>query len=114
MVRQETSPRPQSWRDLWQVVNRPRPFDRHPIRVGCTMLLVAYGAIAVFRFEPAHPVFQCIRGAVCGYAVLGVALAPRFTWPALRAYTVGLALLLPLGAAYIDGMLGNDLTQLPL
>jgi len=111
MARRETK---RSWRNFWRVINRPRPFDGHPIRIGCTMLLVAYGAIAVLRHDPAHPEFLCIRGAVCAYAVLGAGLASRFTWPALRAFTVGLALLLPLGAAYIDGTLGNDLTQLPL
>src|SRR2546426_963927 len=82
---------------------RPRPFDPHPIRIGCTMLLVAYGAITVLRHDPSHPEFLYIRGAVCAYAALAAALAPRFTWSALRAFTVGLALLLPLGAAYVDG-----------
>jgi signal transduction histidine kinase len=35
-------------------------------------------------------------------------------WNRLRAYTITLGILLPLGTAYIDGVLGNDLTQLPL
>ena len=114
MPQRETSLVSLGWRDLWEVVNRPRSFDHHPVRLGCSILLIVYGTIAIVRHHPEHPEFLAIRAVVCLYALLGVILAPFFTWNRLRAYTVGLAFLLPLGSAYIDGTLGNDPSQLPL
>ena len=110
----ETTPWPSGWRAFWQLLNRPRPFRHQTIRVACTVLLLAHGAIAWLRNDLHHPEFLWIRVGIALYALLGACLANRLDWPALRAYTTGLAFLLPLGTAYIDGVLGNSLADLAL
>jgi signal transduction histidine kinase len=82
------------------------------VRIACTALLVAYTAIALVRHEPRHPEFALVRGGVCVLALAGICLARRLTWAGLRTYTVALALLLPLGATYVDGVRGHDVPDL--
>lgn len=114
MAPSDASPWPSGWRAVWRLLNRPRPFRHETVRVACMVLLVAHGVIAWLRNDVDHPEFLWIRGGIGLYALLGTCLAHRLDWPALRAYTTGLALLLPLGTAYIDGVLGNSLADLAL
>jgi PAS domain S-box-containing protein len=99
---------------LWALMNLPQPVDPRAMRVACTVLLVTYATIALVRYETGKGEFLMLRLAVCGYAVLGILLSRRVTWYLLRGYTAILALLLPLQAAYIDGMLGNHLSELAI
>ena len=93
---------------MWRLLNTPRPVDPGFMRVGCVVFLVIYGLIAFVRYEESHQAFFWLRLLVCGYAALGIGLARMVTWRRMRAYTVGLAFVLPLQAAYVDGMLGNQ------
>jgi signal transduction histidine kinase len=101
-------------RGFWHLVNRPRSFDHQTVRIVSWTLLVCYGAIAVTRHRADHPEFLLLRLAICLYAIAGVVLAYRFDWRGLRVFTVGLALLLPLNSAYIDGTLGHRLSEVAL
>jgi signal transduction histidine kinase len=78
------------------------------------LLAATYLAMAILRDDPAHPEFALVRGAIAAYAFLGMAVANRLRFPSLRAYTVGLALVLSLGGGYVAAVLGNDPMQLPL
>lgn len=81
------------------------------MRIACAIFFVAYAIIAVARYRQA-PGFFWLRVLICLYAALGVWLAGRrAAWTLTRAYTIGLALLLPLQAAYVDGMLGNHAAE---
>jgi len=98
---------PTRGRALWRLLNTPRPMDPGFMQVGCTIFLVVYGIIAFGRYEESRQAFFWLRMLVCGYAALGIGLARTVTWGRVRAYTVGLAFVLPLQAAYVDGMMGN-------
>jgi PAS domain S-box-containing protein len=84
------------------------------MRLGCTVFLIVYAAIAILRYQESHHAFMSLRLLVCLYGALGIRLARGITWRRVRAYTVGLAFLLPLQAAYIDGMLGNHVAEVAL
>jgi signal transduction histidine kinase len=99
---------------LWELLNRPRPFEPRTARIGCALLAATYLAMAVLRHDPDHPDFAWVRGAIAAYALLGVAIAGRLRFATLRAYTVGLAFLLSLGGGLVAAELGNDPMQLPL
>jgi signal transduction histidine kinase len=99
---------------LWSLLNRPRPMDGRVVAVGCGLLAIVYGLMAVLRGDPAHPAFTWDRGALAVYGLLGVLLSSRLTFPRLRAYTVGLAFVVSLGGGYVAAVLGNHPTQLPL
>jgi PAS domain S-box-containing protein len=81
------------------------------MRVACSVFLAVYTIIVVVRYEESHHAFFELRLLICLYAAFGVWLARRVTWWSGRAYTVGLAFLLPLQAAYIDGVLGNHVAE---
>jgi PAS domain S-box-containing protein len=98
---------------LWQLLNAPLHSEPRAMRIGCTTFLIAYGIIAVVRYHESQAFFW-MRFAVCAYAAFGIWLARRVTRGRIRAYTIGVALLLPLQAAYIDGMLGNRLSEVLL
>ena len=97
---------------LWRP--RPQPVDPHAVRLACMVLVIAYAIVMVVRYDAQHGEFLWIRLAVCLYGVLGVWMARRLTWSRVRAYTVGVAFLLPLSAIYVDGVLGHDLPDLAL
>ena len=59
--------------------------------MGCTILLVAYGAIAVARYHESHR-FLVLRGLMCLYAALGIALSRKLTRGIGRTYTLGVAI----------------------
>jgi signal transduction histidine kinase len=109
MTPREESPWPHTWRELWELTNRPRPVDARAVRVACWALLVGSCVVAVTRYDPR---FLWLRAIECAYALAGVILGPRFGWRGVRAYTRGLALLLPLAAAYVGGVSGNRLPDL--
>jgi len=96
---------------LWSLMNSTQLVDGRAMRLACTVLLLAYGAIVLTRYQTGQGEFLWSRLAICGYAVLGIRLSQRVTFPLLRAYTVGLALLLPLQAAWVDGLLGNRISD---
>ena len=98
---------------FWRLVNAPLSIDPRAMRVGCGVFLVAYGLIAIARYEQS-PGFFWSRLLICAYAAFGIRLARDVTWHRLRAYTVGAALLLPLQAAWVDGMLGNHVGEVAI
>ena len=100
-------------RGLWRDLNVPLLADPRAMRIACTVFLVAYGIIAIVRYHESQ-VFFWLRFVVCAYAASGIWLSRRVTRVSIRAYTIGLGLLLPLQAAYIDGMLGNHLPEVAL
>jgi PAS domain S-box-containing protein len=100
-------------RSLWRLVNTPLPLEPRAMRLGCTIFLVVYAIIAGARYHESHAFFW-LRLLVCCYAAFGIWLSRRVTWTVARAYAVGLALLLPLQAAYVDGILGNHLPELAI
>ncbi len=100
--------------DLWRLLNTPKPIDGDVMRVACAVFLVVYAIIAVVRYEESHHAFFWLRLSVCLYAAVGMWLARHVTWSRARAYTIGLALLLPLHAAYINGALGNHVGEVAL
>jgi len=114
MTARAKGPRPRTWRELWRLTNRPWAIDPHTTRVACSVLVVGYAGVTIAHHQPGHPEFLWVRGAICLYALLGAIFARRFTWHGLRAYAVGIAFLLPLGAGYVDGVLGNRLPELAL
>jgi signal transduction histidine kinase len=99
---------------LWRSLNRRVETSPQSVRSSCGFLLVAYTLVALARYDAAHTELAWVRLAVSAYALAGVVFAPRLTWKALRAYTVGICFLLPLDAAYVNGVLGNRLADLPL
>ncbi len=99
---------------LWTVLNSTRPFDAKTVQILCGFLPAIYLPMAVLRHVPAHPEFAWVRGGVGAFGLVGVALARRFDFQALRAYTVVLAFLASLGGGYVAAALGNDPMQLPL
>ncbi len=102
-------------RTAWRLLNAAAgEVDSRGIRIGCTLLLVAYAIIAVLRHDPAHAELLWARISVCVYAALGVALSGRFTRRDERAYAVGLGFLVPLAAVYVDGVLGHHLSELAI
>jgi signal transduction histidine kinase len=114
MIERDDKATPAKWRDLWWMMNVPRAFDAPTVRLACIVLAVAYAAIAVLRHDPRHAEFLWIRAVVLVQAVAGAVLARRFNWQGLRAWTVALAITLSLGTGYIDGILGNGISELAL
>jgi PAS domain S-box-containing protein len=96
---------------LWRLMNAPKRVETGGMRASCALFLVAYALITVVRYEESRQAFLWSRLFVCCYAALGVWLAGRVTWGRARAYTIGLAFVLPLQAAYVDGMLGNHVGE---
>lgn len=99
---------------LWALLNAARPFDCRALRVGCAVLTPIYGIVALLRYDPEDGwLAWALRGLVCAYGLLGAAGAPRFTWPRLRAYTLGLTVLVPLVTAVLNGRHGHPVGSLP-
>jgi len=84
------------------------------MRLACTIFLAVYAGIVLARYHESHQSFFWLRILVCTYAAFGIWLARRATWRSVRAYTIGLAFVLPLQAAYVDGMMGNHLGEVAL
>ena len=102
-------------RTLWQLINTPQAIERGSMRLSCLALFVVYAIIVIGRAGgPHHWEFILIRGAVCVYALLGAWLAGIATPAIVRAYTVGLAFVLPLSAAWVNGVLGNGVGEVAL
>jgi signal transduction histidine kinase len=101
-------------RGLWRELNQPHPFDPRGLRLGCSVLAVVLAVFWVLRPNPLHADVVPVRAVMLGYALFGAALAPRLRWTDLRAYTVGLGLLLPLGNSYISSAFGNRPADLPV
>ena len=99
---------------LWTLMNQPRPIEPKVMRIGCLVLAVVYALMAVLRYAPEHPSFAWDRGAIALHGVIGAIFAHRFSFNAIRVYTVVLAFLLSLGGGWVAAALGNDSTQLPL
>jgi signal transduction histidine kinase len=105
---------PRSLRNLWQLTNRPHPIDGAAVRAACILLLIFYVISAVVRHVPGQPAMLWIRAVMLIYTVLGVAAGSRFSWSALRAYTVGMALLLPSTTAALEVLRGNQPADMAL
>jgi type IV secretory pathway VirB2 component (pilin) len=65
-------------------------------------MLVFY-VIAIFVRPAPGPLAIWVRIALCVYVGIGVVFGPRFTWRALRLYTVGLAVTLNLATGSVVG-----------
>jgi signal transduction histidine kinase len=106
---------PGSLRELWQLTNRTHPVDGAAVRAACLLLLIFYVISAALRYVPGQPAaMQWIRAVMLVYVVLGVASGPRFSWRALRAYTVGMAFLLPSTTAALQVLRGNQPADMAL
>jgi signal transduction histidine kinase len=101
------SPLPGTWREFWRLANRPTVVDGRGARLACAVLFVVYVLILVLRRDPEHAEFTFLRGIVCLYALLGIAIAGRVNWWGVRAYTVGLGLLMPFVATAVGGLRGH-------
>lgn len=100
-------------RQFWQLVNRTQHVDGAVIRVACLLLLVTYGISSIVRHE-SQPAMLAIRAVMLVYAAVGIVFGPRFSWSTLRAYTVGMALLLPSTTAALEVLRGNHPADLAL
>jgi signal transduction histidine kinase len=105
---------PTSWRALWAFTNRPRPFEPRAVRLACSILLLAYCAIAVVRHDPSQPWLFLARAVVCAYAGAGVLAAPSLTWRGLRTYLAGLGFLLPAASWAVANASGDHLSDMQL
>ena len=85
--------RPPTLRELWRALNAPRGVDGVAVRYASLTMLVFY-VIAIFVRPAPSPLAIWVRSALCIYIGIAVVFGPRFTWRALRLYTVGLALTL--------------------
>lgn len=99
---------------LWQLINRRQHVEGKAMRLICIVFFVGYSAVAVWRFDPAHIDFAVVRLLIALYAAGGILLARRLTFEIARAYAIGVAVMLPLSASYIDGLLGNQLPDAAL
>src|SRR5262245_28214766 len=81
-------------REIWPLLNRTHHVDGNTVRLACLLMLVAYLVSSFIRHVP-DPAMLAIRLVVIAYAGIGLVFGTRFEWPTLRAYTVGMALLLP-------------------
>ncbi|MDX2165749.1 MAG: hypothetical protein SF182_01740, partial [Deltaproteobacteria bacterium] len=107
---------PLPWGELWRLLNGARDIDIAAMRVACLALLVFYIGSALAR-PTSDPTINWIRLAVGLYIAFGALLASRVTWGALRAYTVGLALVLSGSTAAVvtlRGSQGNEIALLAL
>lgn len=100
-------------RALWTLLNRPHHVDVTAVRVVCLLLLVTYLISSVVRHLPQREALA-IRALFVAYVLIGVILAARFTWSTLRAYTVGMAILLPSTTAMLEVLRGNHPADLAL
>jgi hypothetical protein len=100
-------------RELWSLANRTHHVDVAAVRLACLLLLVAYLISSIVR-HLAQPEALAIRAVVIAYVLIGVVFAPRFRWPTLRAYTVGMAILLPSTTAMLAVLRGNHPADLAL
>ncbi|MEO8603602.1 MAG: MFS domain-containing histidine kinase [bacterium] len=104
---------PLSWGELWRQLNGAREVDPGAMRAACAALFIFYFASSLMRPSGDAAVFW-IRAGVLAYIGGGALLAPRVGWGALRAYTVGLALLLGLATAALTVLRGNHAGDLAL
>lgn len=95
-------------------MNRPRVVEPRVMRIGCLLLALVYGLMAVLRYAPEHPGFAWVRGAIALHGLAGAVLASRLSFTGIRIYSIVLAFLLSLGGAWVAAALGNDPRQLPL
>ncbi len=101
-------------RALWRSINVAQPIDSGTMRLSCAVFFAIYAIIVVSRAHESHVHFLVPRLVVCLYALFGVWLSRWPTARNLRAYTVGLAFVLPLQAAYVDGILGNGIGEVAI
>lgn len=97
---------PKSAAELWKRLTATLPVESGVVRTLCCVLAVAYTGIVVVRLLHEGPLFLWPRGLVPVYAAFGAIAASRFTWRALRAYVVGLVVLLSLTTTYVVAALG--------
>lgn len=87
-------PRPRAAGGVWRRLNAPQVVDGAALRAVCIALLAFYVLAAVGRATVGEPLGLWARVPLCVFIGLGVLLAPRFGWTALRAYTIGMVLML--------------------
>ena len=109
--------RPSAPGELWRALNAARPVDGVAVRYASLALLAFYVAAGLLRPMPGQGLAIWVRGAMCAYIAIGVLAGPRFTWRALRLFTVGLALTLNFSTAslvLLRGPIPGDLAVLAL
>ena len=100
-------------RQFWRLVNRAQQVDGAVVRVACLLLLITYVVSVVARRE-GQPALLAIRAVMLAYTAVGIVFGPRFSWSAVRAYAVGMALLLPSTTAALEVLRGNHPSDLVL
>src|SRR5262245_50775141 len=100
-------------RELWPLLNRTHHVDGAVVRLACLLLLVIFVISSAVR-HVADPTMLAIRLVVVAYAAIGIVFGPRFLWSTLRAYTVGMALLLPTCTAALEVLRGNHPADLAI
>lgn len=104
---------PLPWRDLWRLLNASREIDTVALRAACLALLVFYIGSALAR-PTDDAAISAVRFVTGLYIALGALLASRINWRGLRAYTVGLALVLTGATAAIVALRGNQGNEIAL
>lgn len=99
--------------ELWPLLNRTHHVDGAAIRVACLLLLVTYLISSFVRHNP-DPLMLAIRFVVVAYTVVGIVAGPRLTWVTLRAYTLGMAVLLPVTTVALEVLRGNHPADLAI
>jgi signal transduction histidine kinase len=100
-------------RELWPLLNRTHHVDGVVVRIACLLLLIIFLVSSIIRHIP-DPAMLAIRVAVVAYTAIGIAVGPRFAWPSLRLYTVGMALVLPTCTAALEILRGNHPADLAI
>jgi hypothetical protein len=100
-------------RELWPLLNRTHHVDGVVVRIACLLLLIIFLVSSIIRHIP-DPAMLAIRVAVVAYTAIGIAVGPRFAWPSLRLYTVGMALVLPSCTAALEILRGNHPADLAI
>lgn len=99
--------------EIWPLLNRAHHVDGNAVRLACLLLLVTYLVSSFIRHLP-DPAMLAIRIIVLAYAGIGLVFGTRFAWATLRAYTVGMALLLPVSTAALAILRGNHPADLAI
>ncbi len=95
-----------SLRQLWSLMNTPRPVDYRGVRLVLGIVLSCYFIAACIRSAGViDPVQIGLRGGICLYLAFGIWLATaEMTWHTLRLYSAALGVLLPLLTGYLSAL----------
>lgn len=101
-----------SLRQLWRLMNAPRPIDGRTVSFVLGLLLAVCVVAALARHDPTWPMVTAIRVGLCIFVFGGVLLARKPTWRSLRLYSVALAILLPPLIAWLNSLYSSPVSAL--